>query len=191
MSAGVPKYLPSEPGKDLRQGEILSELSCIRLKEGSALSGPDRELAEIRHEWAIIVTQDCDLEQDFRVRQGAAGTNLDKLLPNVLLCVAQESTKVVIPPGKDIWKSVQQNKNERYQFLEKVPPESDALKQGLPELVIDFKQYLTVPTDELYRRVEAGTHRRCRLANEYLLHFGSRFSYYQSRVALPEEHASG
>jgi hypothetical protein len=135
----------------------------------------------------IIVTQDCDLEQDFRARNEQV--RQDKLLPNVLLCIAQESSTVQVA-GSNVWKRLRQNKDERYQFLERVPPELDALRQGIPELVVDFKQYFTLPTDELYERVMSQAKRRCRLINEYLAHFASRFSYFQSRVALPEEHSS-
>ncbi len=188
MAARVQKYIPSEPGKDLRQGEILSGVVQVRLRVGASFSGPDpRELIEVHHEWVITVTQDCDLEQDFRARNGLAGQ--DKLLPNVLLCLAQDAAKAQVA-GKDVWKRLQQNKDERYQFLERVPPELDALGQGMPELVVDFKQYLTLPTDELYERVKEQAKRRCRLSNGYLAHFASRFSYFQSRVALPDEHAS-
>jgi len=188
VTAGVEKYIPSEVGKDLRQGEILSDVVQVRLREGATLSGPDpRELVEVTHEWVIIVTQDCDLEQDWRARAGQTGE--DKLLPNVLLGIAQEAGKVQVP-GKDAWKRLQQNKDERYQFLERIPPRLDALGQGVPELVVDFKQYFTLPTDELYRRVKEQAKRRSRLSNEYLAHFASRFSYFQSRVALPDEHAS-
>jgi hypothetical protein len=189
VAGEVPKYQTSVAGAELRQGEIMSTVIQVRLREGAALAGPDaRELVEVVHRWTILATQDCDLEQDFRARQGATAT--DKVLPNALLCMAQEAAGVQVA-GKDVWKRLQQNKDERYQFLERVPPEGDALGQGVPELVVDFKQYFTLPTDELYERVRQGQAlRRCRLVNEYLLHFASRFSYYQSRVALPHEHAS-
>src|SRR6266498_3436798 len=123
------------------------------------------------------------------LRESRPSSGQDKLLPNVLLCLAQDAAKAQVA-GKDVWKRLQQNKDERYQFLERVPPELDALGQGMPELVVDFKQYLTLPTDELYERVKEQAKRRCRLSNGYLAHFSSRFSYFQSRVALPDEHAS-
>ena len=184
----VPKYAPSVAGTELRQVEILSHVVQLRLREMAPLQGAERDLVEIQWAWAIIVTQDCDLEQDFRARRGDVAA--DKILPNILLCGAQEAAKAVVPPGREIWKPIQQNKNERYQFLERVPPELDAAGEGVPELLVDFKQYFTLPTDELYRRVAAGTRRRCRLINEYLQHFASRFNFYQNRVALPAEHES-
>jgi len=159
----------------------------VRVTEGADLDADPLPLTKIGHDWTVVITQDCDLEQDARARNGKASQ--DKLLRDVLLCVAQEASTLEAG-GKDIWKRIQQNKDERYQFLERVPPELDALEQGVPELVIDFKQYFTLPTDELYERVKSQAKRRCRLVNEYLAHLASRFSYFQSRVALPEEHAS-
>jgi hypothetical protein len=46
------------------------------------------------------------------------------------------------------------NKNERYHFLESVPIKSDVLGKGLPELTLDFKRYFTIPTEEVYYRLE-------------------------------------
>jgi hypothetical protein len=67
----------------------------------------------------------------------------------------------------------------------------DRLQEGLPELAIDFKRYFTVPTDEVYRRIELGeARRRCLLISPYLEHLSSRYAYFLSRIALPVDHAS-
>ena len=93
--------------------------------------------------------------------------------------------------NKKLWDHIRINKDERYHFLQKVEPPDDALGQGLPELGLDFKRYFTVPTDEVYRRVELSeAQRRCFLASPYLEHLSSRFAFYLSRVALPEDHLS-
>jgi hypothetical protein len=58
-------------------------------------------------------------------------------------------------------------------------------------MAIDFKRYFTLPTDELYLRVERQeTRRRCGLKSPYLEHLSARFSCFLSRVALPEDHFS-
>lgn len=89
-----------------------------------------------------------------------------------------------------IWRRIEQNKDERYQFLKRITPEQDTLGEGLPELGIDFKRYFTIPTDEVYVRLSAGVQRRCRLVSPYLEHLSTRFWYFQARVALPAEHRS-
>src|SRR6202022_4126027 len=102
VAGAVAKYQVSTAGTELRQGEILSTVVQVRLRGGGAFVGPDaRELVEIVHQWTVLATQDCDLEQDFRARQGMIAA--DKILPNTLLCMAQEAGAVQVA-GKDVWK---------------------------------------------------------------------------------------
>ena len=90
-----------------------------------------------------------------------------------------------------IWAKIKQNKDERYHFFEKIETNHDLYDESIGELVIDFKRYFSLPTDELYMRILSGeTKRRCRLVTPYLEHLSSRFAYFQGRVALPEDHHS-
>jgi hypothetical protein len=86
-----------------------------------------------------------------------------------------------------LWKPIKNNKDERYHFLEKVSSEVDVLEKGLPELAIDFKRYFTIPTEEVYVRLEFDAACRCRLVSPYLEHLSGRFYAFQSRVALPRD----
>jgi len=146
----------------------------------------------VHHPLAVILTQDCDLEQDFKARQGHVAA--DKQIPSLLFCevaTAEDLYGFVKQTNKKLWDRIRINKDERYHFLQKVEPGDDALGQGLPEMGIDFKRYFTIPTDELYRRVELSeAQRRCILQSPYLEHLSSRFAYYLSRVALPLDHVS-
>jgi hypothetical protein len=140
--------------------------------------------------FGIVVSQDCDLEWDFRERQKAVPA-LHKLLPSILFCEVSVADELRGRNGLDsgLWKRVRENKDERYHFLRAVMPEQDSLAEGLPSLAIDFKRYFTVPTDELYAQLANGeTRRRTRLLSPYLEHCCSRFAYFQQRVALPEDH---
>jgi hypothetical protein len=139
----------------------------------------------------MILTQDCDLEQDFRARAGQTGA--DKLIPSILFSevVTAEELRGSAGINSTIWPRVRMNKDERYHFLQKVEQVDDAFGQGLPELGIDFKRYFTLQTGEVYRRIELGeAQRRCALVNPYLEHLTSRFAYFLSRVALPQDHVS-
>src|SRR6185312_5761394 len=90
---------------------------------------------------------------------------------------------------KRTWDRILINKDERYHFLQNIRQCEDAAGQGISALGIDFKRYLTIATDELYRRVELGEcQRRARLQTPYAEHLSARFCYYQSRVALPRDH---
>jgi hypothetical protein len=177
----------------LRQGEILSDLIHTRLAIESVGTG-EPVVDDFKHPLAILVTQDCDLEQDFAVRQ--AGEVNYKLIPCLLFCevvTAEEMIERVADRSKKNWERMQipLNKNERFHFFQRVEPSCDAQQIGLDELVIDFKRYFAVPTAEVYRRIELGEARRRFVLNSpYLEHLSSRFAYFISRVALPSVHIS-
>jgi len=162
-----------------------------------SLNNPDGvEVEPIDHELAIIVSQDCDLERDFRRREElrVSGTEQDRtdthLLPSILFCeVYPDATLQGIVRGQnDSRQQFRQNKLERYQFLRAVEAKDDELGIGLDAMGIDFKRYFTVPTAELYVQLEGQCRRRCRLGPQYLEHFSIRFSNYLSRIGLPKNH---
>lgn len=186
-------YTRSELGGPLRQGEIVTGLvQAVMALETVLTSEP--ELDYVHHPFAIVLTQDCDLEQDWKARHTATdpGQSVSQGgLPTILFAEMNTAESLRGRVGaSDIWKRVRQNKDERYQFLESVPPDEDALSEGLPELGIDFKRYFTIHIDEAYKRIEKQAKRRCRLVSPYLEHLSIRFFYYQFRVALPADHRS-
>ena len=190
---GPPIYAQSDDGDTaIRQGEIISNLIQVSVNL-EALTNGELKGDQITHPYAIVLTQDCDCIQDFRARR-ASGTRND--VPCILFgelhaadWMRDKGNSMKI--DSDIWKSVKQNKNERYQFLQLVPPELDREGTGLPELIVDFRRFFALPTDEVYLRISLGeAKRRCRLVSPYLEHFGSRFSFFCQRVALPRDHES-
>jgi len=180
-------YETAPRGGPILQCEVLSDVFQSVLNERSVLGGPPHSVDIIKHPLAIVVSQDCDLEWDHRARvpDGAP----DKLLPNVLLCEVHEAASN--PSNSTLWGPIRMNKNERYQFLQAPRWLEDALREGLPELLVDFKRYFSLPTGELYRRISAGqTRRRCVLQQPFREHFSNRFYCFQMRIALPGEHFS-
>lgn len=197
MVKAGPVYAASSARGPLRQGEIISNLIQVKLRPDSIGSTDGYRGLEILHPLAIIVTQDCDLEQDFKARFGGkAGEH--RLLPNILFCEVHTAQDMVFGErNRELLKSstVRQNfannKDERYHFLQKISSREDRLKEGLPELAIEFKRYFTIPTDEVYYRIKIqSARRRCRLKSPYLEHFSVRFHYYHYRIALPLDHAT-
>ena len=189
-------FIASEPRGALRQCEILSSVIQRECVDVSSLGTSELFSFAITAKYAVILTQDCDLEQDFRVRFVEPKPRSDKLLTSILFGVVVTAADLFSASANNSRKqwerlNIEGNKNERFQFLEKAAPETDSAGQGLPELAIDFKQWFTVPTDELYRRIELGEAvRRCRLVSPYLEHLTFRFHAYHSRVALPTDHRS-
>jgi len=202
VSAHIYRASTTSFASTLCQGEIISDLERIRLApeclEREHLSPID--LIRVPHPLAIIMSQDCDLEQDFRVRQAENFPLLstdrppsDKLIPNVLFCNVVTAAQLYQPPAINsrIWERIKINKDERYHFLQSIEGGCDGQQIGLPELTIDFKRFFTMPTEEVYQRLRmAGTKRRACLNSPYLEHLSSRFSFYLGRVGLPEDHFS-
>jgi hypothetical protein len=150
---------------------------------------------QVVHPYAIVVSQDCDLEWDWdwRERKGGNDGIAAKLMASVLFCEIQTAKYARDSPGinSSAWNFIRTNRDIRYQFLQKVEPDFDLLAEGLPELIVDFKRYFAIPADEVYARFETGElQRRCCFYTPYLQHLATRFYYYQYRIALPEPHFS-
>ena len=176
----------------IRQADILSELVLAR-----RLVADRNTFEEYVFPLAIVLTQNCDLAQDHRVRFAEPPKlDSDKLIPSVLLAEVHTATDTLsrIAGGRrKEWDrlNIQANANPRFHFLQSVPADEDRLRHGLPELVVDFKRYFAVATEQLYLRISDGeTNRQCVLVSPYLEHLAQRFVAYLSRVGLPTDHAS-
>ena len=188
-------FAPSPASGTFRQGEILSDVVQVHIRvDGLNPNAEESAFEEKIHPQAIILTQDCDLDWDFKARaQGEEGNRRQlKLAPNILLCelIAAETLRGQMKEagigGSDLWKRITQNRDERYHWFPLVSPEADRAAEGLTDLVADFKRVFTVPTDELYARLQYGARRRSMLQSPFLQHFSARFGYYCLRVALPD-----
>lgn len=178
-----------------RQAEILSDVIERNINLDSLKEGGDLRLDNRKHPYAIILTQDCDLDWDYKSRNPREGgdRNTAKEIPSILLCEVDEAKECRYGEGMNstLWNAVKRNNNDRYHFISNTPAEFDSNGNGLPELTIDFKRYFTVPTDELYHMVESGIcNRRTWLDHPYLEHLSHRFSNYLSRIALPLDYQS-
>ena len=191
---------PVDIGKALRQGEILTNVVELQVKPNSIMNVDADDhyaVSPIKHPFAIVVSQDCDLEQDFNYRFRNIG-NIRHDLPSILFCQAEEIGEFILSESyQSLFKSrtfagnFKNNDAFRYHFIQEVPADLDTRNCGLPELGIDFKRYFTMPTAEIYHRIELShTKRRSVLNSPYRDHFSQRFYNYNNRVALPEEYES-
>ncbi len=168
----------------LYQGDILKDLSFVT---GAPEKEEDKELIYLRY--AIILSQDCDLERDFNDRESNV-MDRDKYLRSLLVCPAFDLE--TFSQGKhlgddwliktkntgDIEKIKQNDSLKRYHFL---LAEKDPL---VPELVLDFKHFFTLPRDFLYKqKKEIYVASLNEIFREEL---SQRFSNYLSRIGLPE-----
>jgi hypothetical protein len=174
----------------LRQGEIISGVieRLVRRLEGGEF-GVDESV----HPLAVLVSQDCDLEQDARLRGADRPSEepANGLLANVLLLVAEEFASCGKPtfPGSDVKRNAKQNKLERFHYLCAIPPGFDLRSEGVPDLILDFKRVFTYPTEHLLEAIRTGeVHRRACLTTPYAEHLGVRFGHFLQRVGLPRDH---
>jgi hypothetical protein len=190
---GVPAiYRAVENGSRLFQGELVERL--IEFIPKYRASAPDEveELAPRVRPLAVVVSQDCDLEQDWSRRQKDVRGESD--LPCVLLCPAlpAEQLRETQKLASDLWKPIRSNKNERYQYLAEVPAQRDQASEGHVALLVDFRSVFTLGTVEIYRQLRStateAPRRRFRLETPWAEHLQARYAYYVSRIALPLDH---
>jgi hypothetical protein len=191
--AGQPVYRPAQAEGRIWQGEILENVVQISPTVESIAANVPGELqfVPVVHELVVVMSQDCDLDQDYTRRvAGDRGT-----LPNIMLCdvyLAEALRAAVLLRDqlgtKDWRKRIAQNQNERFHYLQRTERGQDLQQEGLTALALDFKSYFTLPTDELYARLPHGIRRRCRLNTPYAEHLAHRFFKFQSRIALPQDH---
>lgn len=145
---------------------------------------------ELYHDYVVLLSQDCDIAQDFNNRSSEGRPDM-----NGLLLFEAQNAETVFVERKDIITRhrrdrIEQNNDDRFHYLEACPTELDLLGLGFPALLIDFKRYFTISPNELYRQCASvhGAQRRARLASPYREHIQTRMAFYSQRVMLPVAH---
>jgi hypothetical protein len=196
-------YAASAQSARLWQGEILSDLpqSKLTLESLSATSSgptPSDTAVAVRiefddHPLVIVLSQDCDLERDYKKRN----TGGRPFLSNILLADVFEAERLHAQlhaeeeTSSREWRKIKENLTPRFQFLNSVAADQDALAAGLSALAVDFRLYFSIRTDEVYERLKLRlTKKRCRLQTPYAEHLAHRFHAYQSRIPLAKEHTA-
>lgn len=179
-------YRRVDAGDRLHQGELLenvTEFVPARFEASKCV-----EVLPKSRPLAIVVTQDCDLETDWRKRQPANGGHLGQL--SVLLCPAMEVTVEALAqhaPSKDFRRIFYNNKSERLHYLASAAREQDSAGIGHKPLLVDFRAVFSIEATELYRQVHA-SRRRFRLCTPWAEHLQVRLANYLCRVPLPLDH---
>jgi len=198
---GAPSiYAQSPEHGPIRQGELVSRIREVRLILEDQRGETTARIEFREHPLAIVLSQDCDLDQDFRTREGLSQGEKDRteakapsgnnLLTTILFCEVVRADELRDTPDMDskTWKRVRFNKDERYQYLSAVPAFAERLGEGFPQLTLDFKRYFALPTEQVYWDLQRQAKRRCYLVTPYAEHVSTRFFNYQCRIALPVDH---
>ena len=185
------RYVASDLGGPLRQGEILSGIQELRFdasrlaKRSFHLKRPWSERAS--HPWSIVLSPACDLEWDFQYRQ-KPGESENKRLTHLLLCdledeaSVRDGSRIKNRSDRDKAKS---NREERWHYL---PAGTADDGRRLVEFYVDFKRLFSVQTEFVYAAVNLGLIlRNGYLKGPWVQHLSHRFTYFLGRVGLPDE----
>jgi len=169
------------------QGDILRDIDVIDSYTKDAEGA--LEYDEITLPYIVVMTQDCDLDNDFKNRSETNPEKHDKYLRTVLVCPAYIGAKLKDGTHLDDlglkmekwdskrFKQIREQNNTRYHFLD------TDLKLQVPELVIDFKHYYAIPRDTLFRMYK--DHYLVTINQLFREFLSQRFSNYLSRIGLP------
>ncbi|MGB3519189.1 MAG: hypothetical protein WBA43_22240 [Elainellaceae cyanobacterium] len=185
-------YQASDKNSSLRQGEILTGV----VQYNPIINEIPSEFQELSftpiiHPYTIVITQDCDLDWDYKARGN--DNKSAKLLNSIILCEIDTAESIRNTDGinRKEWELVAAHRHERFYFFEKISPKCELEKEGLPELTADFKKVFGIASETLYRQIELGmVKRRVLLTSPYLEHFSKRYHSFHGRVALPCQYES-
>lgn len=177
----------------IHQGDIFRDIDCI---ERADIIDGHVEISKIRYPYVIVLSQECDLTQDYseRNKEGSDSVTWDKILPNVIVAplynyehfrtgehLSNFGYKMATDygnPKKTPAKTLVQNNNPRYQYLE--------FDESIPLVptVVDFKHFFTVDISGLYLVKES--HYVCSLDVLFRERVSQRFANFLARIGLPD-----
>lgn len=172
------------------QGDILRDIILIQWAEEAEGDQSVQIQAQILP-YSIVMSQDCDLEQDFKNQTDAASKDTDKYLQSILLCPAYPALNLKegshlehldMKMGRlnsDQWRQVKSNNNARYHYLIGAPD------YQVPDLAVDFKHFFTIPRNVLYRSDYKDKY-IATISELFRENLSMRFAQYLSRIGLPD-----
>ncbi len=173
------------------QGDILRDILAVlwAFKKEEEGATPKIEVRKRVLEYGIVLTQECDLEQDINNRRDCKDHS-DKFIDSILLIPAYPADKLKQGThiegskkqnfGTKLWTQVKENHDYRYHYL------TEYLDFQLPSLVADFKHYFTIPRDVLYETYKSKGHYIASLEVLFRENLSVRFTQYLARIGLPE-----
>ena len=171
------------------QGDLIKNVEYI---EYASEKEATIEISKIVFPVVIVLTQDCDLEQDHKNRN-QPNANQDKHLISIIVApvynlehiydgnhlseIGLKMQSINKDSNKTENKFLKQNKNPRYHFLQF----DDSVT--LVDSIIDFKHYFTVNINYISKLKE--TNFICKIEELYREQISQRFAYFLSRIGLP------
>lgn len=177
----------------IRQGDIYKNVEYIEyIKEKKEI----REISKIIYPYIIVLTQDCDLKQDFvnrKEKKVKPEKTQDKYLISILVAPlfniehfirGEHFSELELHMRDNIpWNStegdkIRKNELPRYHYL-KFPPEIEIV-----DSIIDFKHFFSFNI-EIINKIRIKNF-ICSISELFREEISDRFAFYLSRIALPE-----
>ena len=173
----------------LKHGEVLRNVvEFVSTGEGDGIPN----IVGVTHDLVIVLTPECDLVSDYgdRNETGASSVPEDgklnrKTLPRVQCCDLFLYSQIREPYEftNRPWTLVKDNRDERYHRV----PSEDIPNFDQPELFLDFRRLISVPTGYLYGKLRDGSIERCgTIPSPWINHLVQRCYRFQSRVCVPD-----
>ncbi len=166
------------------QGDIFKNVPYV---ESFSESNGQIEVAIITFPYAIVISQECDLQWDSNKRPDGFDLISALLIPlynyehvldgSYLEHLGTKMGTISKKTNKTDNKNLRQNETPRYHYLE-FPDDVEIVPS-----VADFKQYFAVSIDTLSKLKDNDY--VCTIASPFKEHLVQRFTNYLSRIGLP------
>jgi hypothetical protein len=172
------------------QGDVIRDIEVL---ERATVRSGIVEISRIQFPLIIVLTQDCDLEQDHRVRRRrSVARDQDKELFSALVAPLYNAEHVFkgdhlselgrkmmeINRSKTPGSNLMRNETPRFHYLE-FPEQVPVVAS-----VIDFKHFFSVSLHELTAKKR--TNFVCQVSDLFREDISQRFASFLSRIGLPE-----
>lgn len=166
------------------QGDIFLDLEIF---ENIYLEKSVITVQKISFPYSICLNQECDLEQDYSYKSESI---CDKNLIHIAIAPAFIFEQFLSGTHWGVIFSANKPQNRKDTAIKKIIdneiPRYHYLKFAdgdMPELIVDFKHFFTINNNYMYTQLDK---RLCSLDILFKEKLSQRFSYYISRIGLPE-----
>lgn len=175
------------------QGEILSPVYEHRsnLPATKSPCGVVDVFVPYEYPRLIVMTANCDLLWGYDARKESNDED-PKSMPHILLCRLYEEAEIRNRPyiNSRVWGRIRDNQDERYYHLDAANIRNPA-EGYLPDLYMDFKRSLSLPTRNVYMGIEnpdaSSRINRVAVAPPIYVHdLIHRFYSFLSRIGTPD-----
>jgi hypothetical protein len=167
----------------VRQCDIFENIEVI---ENVLIEKDILTIDKIVFPFVICLNQECDLENDFNSDPETKDSRLFHLAIAPVFIFEQFLNGTywgqILNPSKTHKRTdttiekIMNNEIPRYHYLKFIESE-------MPELIIDFKYFFSINRNSLYSQLNK---RLCSLCDLYKEKISQRFSYFISRIGLPD-----